>query len=198
MKYLTIITNFGDNEVFSRTTISGLDRLKDAIEFEKADCIRLADSGDPLYEYEKHQKYFYRLRRVCRELNISLEIHTRHPEADFPFKKCSRVVYMLRDLEALQQVTQHGTEIVEVEFAIDRSCTLDLIDKVYDICTASDAIDKLHFRSNTAPLGEIAKCCRDYLREGAETKWGHIERFEEKPPYFVNGTIYYHHSDIFG
>ena len=197
MKYLTIITNFGDNEVFSRTTISGLDRLKDAIKFEGADCIRLADSGDPFYDYENHQKYFYRLLRVCREMNIPLEIHTRHPEVDFPFKKCLRVVYKLRNLESLQQVTRRGAHIVEVEFTIDRSCTLDLIDKVYDICTASPDIDKLSFRSNTEPWGEIGKCCRDYLREGAGTKWGHIERFEEKPPYFVNGTIYYHHSDIF-
>ena len=146
MKYLSIITNFeGPHLGIPITTISSLDKLKAAVEFEKAEAISVT-GGDPLFEYDDHQKYFRRLLRACREMNIPLELHTATIESKFPYEKCMRVVYHLRSFDQLASIVRHGHEGIRVAFTVNKSWTLDLIDKIADFCDSSDAIDELYFR----------------------------------------------------
>ena len=198
MRYLSIITNFeGAHIGVPSTTISSLDKLKAAVEFEKAEAISVT-GGDPLYEYEKHQKYFYRLLRACKEMDIPIELHTAYTDTEFPYGKCMRVVYHLRDFDQLASIVRHGHEGIRVTFTVDKSWTLDRIDKVADFCETSKVIDELYFRRASERGHCIALCCEEYLREGNGKRWTYVERFEENPPYFVNGTIYYSFSDISG
>lgn len=198
MRYLSIITNFeGAHIGVPSTTISSLDKLKAAVEFEKVDAISVT-GGDPLFEYEKHQKYFYRLMRACKEMDIPIELHTAYTDTEFPYGKCMRVVYHLRDFDQLAGIVRHGNEGIRVTFTVDKSWTLDRIDKVADFCEASEVIDELYFRRASERGPCVALCCEEYLREGNGKRWTYVERFEENPPYFVNGTIYYSFSDISG
>lgn len=196
MKYLSIITNFeGPHIGVPATTVSSLDKLKAAVEFEKAEAVCVT-GGDPLFEYDKHQKYFRRLIRYCRDMSIPIELHTATIESEFPYEKCMRVVYHVRDFEQLKTISRHGRECVRVIFTVNKSWTLDHIDKVADFCDASDVIDELYFRRVSEKGPCVALCCEEYLREGHEKRWNYIERFKENPPYFVNGTIHYQFSDI--
>lgn len=196
-KYLTIITNFGGADVgVPPTTLSSLDKLKAAVRFEKAKAVRVTGGGDPLHEYEKHQKYFRRLFKYCREIDIPVELHTGIHVADFPYEKCMRVVYHGNAADMIQRIPRHGHEGVAIEFVVGKGCTLDLIDKVADICEASDVIDELHFRAEGGKSSHLPKSCREYLRAGHGERWQFIEKVEETPPYFINGEIRYSKSDI--
>lgn len=196
MKYLNIITNFeGPHIGVPPTTLSSLEKLEAAVEFEKAEAISVT-GGDPLFEYEKHQKYFRRLIRICRDNDIPIELHTAYTDTEFPYAKCMRVVYHLRDFDQLASIVRHGHEGVRVIFTVDKSWTLDRIDRIAEFCDGSDVIDELYFRRVSDKGHSVGHCCEEYLREGNGERWTYIERFEENPPYFVNGTIFYRFSDI--
>lgn len=196
MKYLSIITNFeGAHIGVPSTTISSLDKLKAAVAFEKADAVSVT-GGDPLFEYEKHQKYFRRLIRYCREMDIPIELHTATIESEFPYGKCMRVVYHLHDFEQLKNIVRHGREGIRVAFTVDKSWTLDRIDKIADFCESSDVIDELYFRRATDKGHCVGRCCDEYLREGHGKRWTYVDKFKGNPPYFINGTIHYEFSDI--
>lgn len=197
MKYLTIVTNFEGPDIgVPLTKLSSLDMLKAAVQFEKAKAVRVTGGSDPLFEYEKHQKYFQRLFRACREIDIPVELETTCIESEFPYRKCERVIYRLHDFDKLATIVRHGKESVRVVFIVDKSCTLDQIDKVIAFADSSDIIDELHFRVDGDKGSNLAKCCREYLRKEHDRAWMFIEKFEESPPYFVNGEIRYHWSDI--
>lgn len=197
MKYLTIVTNFEGPDIgVPLTKLSSLDMLKAAVQFEKADAIRVAGGGEPLFEYEKHQKYFRRLIRNCREVGVPLYLDTSCTESDFPYEKCEGVTYHIRDFDKLATIARHGKELVGVEFTVDKSCTLDLIDKVIYFCENSPIIDSLFFRADDDKKSPIARCCREYLRKEHDKQWMFIENSDVEPPYFINGEIRYYSSDI--
>jgi hypothetical protein len=195
MKYLTIVTNFeGAHIGVPSTALSSLDMLKDAVRFEKAEAISVLGGGDPLFEYENHQKYYQRLFRICREMNIPLELHTKYVESEFPYGRCKNVTYQVQDFDQLTKIAKHGREWVRVEFIVGKSCTLDLIDKVADYYESSDIIHDLCFLVNEE--SHLPKNCKEYLRKGDPSRWTFIEHLEADPPYFINGEIRYHWSDI--
>ena len=196
MKYLSIITNFeGPHLGIPATTISSLDKLKAAVEFEKVEAVSIT-GGDPLFEYENHQKYFRRLIRNCREMNIPIELHTATIESEFPYEKCMRVVYHLRDFEQLKSIVRHGNERIRVAFTVNKGWTLELVDKIANFCSESPVIDELYFRRASERGHCVARCCEEYLRAGDGNGWTYVEKFKENPPYFINGTIHYQFSDI--
>lgn len=196
-KYLTIITNFGGADVgVPPTTLSSLDMLKAAVRFEKAKVVRVTGGGDPLHEYEKHQKYFQRLFRACREMDIPVELHTAHVDTEFPYGKCERVIYHVCDIDQLKKITRHSDEGVRVQFIVGKSCTMDLIDEVADIFDKSTDINMIYFRAEGGKSSHLPKSCREYLRAGHGERWQFIEEVEETPPYFINGEIRYSKSDI--
>lgn len=196
MKPLTIVTNFeGPNAGIPLTALSSLDMLKDAAKYEQANRIRVMGGSDPLYECEKHQKYYGRLFRICRELDISLELCTARVDAEFPYGRCTSVTYRVADFDKLAKIRRHGREWVRVEFVVGKGCTLDLIDKVAGYCKDCGMINDLCFCADKG--SHLPKNCREYLREGDPGRWTFVEHAEETPPYFVNGEIRYHWSDIF-
>lgn len=196
MKYLSIITNFeGDHIGVPTTTISSLSKLKAAVEFEKVEAVSVT-GGDPLFEYENHQKYFRRLIKACKEMDVPIELHTATINSEFPYEKCMRVVYHLRDFDQLKSIVRHGNELVRAVFTVDKSWTLDRIDKIFNFYDDSCVIDELYFRRASDRGHCVGRCVEEYLRSGDGDKWTYVEHFKENPPYFINGTIFYQFADI--
>ena len=207
MKYLSIITNFGchwkcpycivkNNYIdVPATTLSSLDKLKAAAEFEKAEAISVSGGGDPLFEYENHRKYYMRLFRICREMKLPLEMHTSIIESEFPYEKCHRVVYHLHDFDQLASIVRHRDEIVRVVFVVTKRFKPELIDEIANFVENSDAIDELSFRQMVDKDYAVRHYCHDYLLEGHQKRWWYIQQADYNS-YFVNGTIYYRFSDI--
>ena len=199
MKTLTIITNFeGAHVGVPVTTLSSLDMLKDAIRFEKADTVCIMGGGDPLYEIDKHYKYYGRLFRYCREMDIPVELRTKHVADEFPYARCRKVTYVVDNFDDLIKIKEYGREWVRVEFEVGKSCTLDLIDKVAKYCHACKDINELCFIPENMERGShLPKNCHEYLQAGHNQRWVYITVPTDKPPYFVNGEIRYRWSDIF-
>ena len=206
-KYLSIITNFGchytcpycivknNNMDIPRTTIKGLKLLKAAAEFEKATMISVSGGGDPLHNYNEHKKYYKRLFKLCKEMDIPLEMHTSYIHSEFPYEKCYRVVYHCHSLEQLKNIERHGDEIVRVVFVVSEDFTNEMIDDIHNTVRASRDIDELSFRQMVDKGGRVTNYCQEYLREHHKRKWWYIEQCDYNP-YYVNGTIFYKFSEI--
>lgn len=199
MKPLTIITNFeGAHVGVPVTTLSSLDMLKDAIKYEKADVVCVMGGSDPLYEFEKHQKYYGRLFRFCREMDIPVHLTTSKVDSDFPYGRCAGVTYRVATFDQMAKIRLHGREWAKVEFIVGKGCTLDLIDKVADYYQASNDIIELRFvPENLGHDSHLPKNCHEYLTEGHNKRWLYVTVPTDMPPYFVNGEIHYSASDVF-
>lgn len=108
MKYMSVITNFGchykcpycivkeNNLHIPKTTVAGLDNLREALKVNGCNIISISGGGDPLHEYDKHiewyRKFFgitksHRVYFDDREQSIPVEMHTSYmtDETSFPF-----------------------------------------------------------------------------------------------------------------
>lgn len=206
-RYLSIITNFGchyecpycvvktNRMDIPRTSIKSLRTLRSAIEYEKANIISVSGGGDPLHEYDKNSKYYKFLLRMCKNMNIPLEMHTSYLDSNFPYEKCYRVVYHCRDIKQLETIYKHGNEIIRVVFVVTEDFTNEKIDEIANFVANSDVIDELSFRQMTGKDFRTTNYCQDYLRSSHKDRWWYIEQCDYNP-YFVNGEIYYRFEDI--
>lgn len=210
MKALSIITNFGchfqcpycivkNNHIdVPETTIKSLKKLQAAIDFEKPEFISVSGGGDPLHNYPDHVKYYNKIFKICKDNNLHLEMHTSYLTSDFPYDKCHRVVYHLRDVNQLPLVRRYGNEIVRVVFVVTEDFEdfhYDTINYIADFVSDSDCIDELSFRQMIDKDYRVTNYCQEYLRAGHKKRWWYIEQGDYNS-YFVNGTIYYKYSDI--
>lgn len=207
-KYLSIITNFGchyecpycvvktNGICVPSTTIEGLDTLKDAVEHEKATIISVSGGGDPLYKYHKHRAYYKKLFKICDEMNLPLEMHTSYFNIwKFPYDKCHRVVYHLRDMNDISKIKRHGNEKVRVVFVVTEDFTDDKIATIVNQVHYNRNIDELTFRQMIDKNYRVTNYCQETLRRGHKVLWYYVEQ-DDYNPYYVNGTIYYQFSDI--
>lgn len=70
MKYMSVITNFGchykcpycivkeNNLHIPKTTLAGLDSLREALKTNGCNIISISGGGDPLHEYDKHIEWY--------------------------------------------------------------------------------------------------------------------------------------------
>lgn len=208
-KYLSIITNFGchfkcpycivkTNGInVPETTIKGLDALKDAVTFTRANIISVSGGGDPLYEYPKHKAYYKKLFELCEEMDIPLEMHTSYTNMKkFPYDKCHRVVYHLRNVFQLQEIKRHGNEIVRAVFVVTEDFNREKIFEIADYVQQHHKnIDELTFRQMVGKDYRTMNYCEDILKERHKELWWYVEQ-NDYNPYYVNGDIYYKFSDI--
>lgn len=206
-KYLSIITNFGchfkcpycvvkNNDIkVPFTTIESLDHLKASVESEGATIISVSGGGDPLHNYSKHRDYYNKLFALCEEMNVPLEMHTSYIDSEFPYEKCYRVVYHLRDFEQLKQINRHGNEIVRAVYVVTEDFSVRRIDSIAHYVHRSNEIDELSFRQMIDKNYQVTHYCEEYLRKWHKGPWWYIEQ-NDYNTYFVNGKLYYKFSDI--
>lgn len=207
-KYLSIITNFGchgkcpycivlKNGInVPKTTLGGLRDLKDTIINNDYNIVSVSGGGDPLHNYEEHTDYYKELFLNLIAANVPMEMHTSYIDSAFPYQKCKRVVYHLRDIAQLSSIKRHGNELIRVVFV----ATPDL--KVNDILTigfaaqSSKEIDELSMRQMVNDEYETMYYNHDILKAGHEKGlWHYIEQADSND-YYVNGKIYTRFSDI--
>ena len=92
-KYLSVITNFGchgkcpycivrENGIkVPKSTMSGLDKLEEAIKLTGATIVSVSGGGDPLHDYDKNPlvpMYNGMVMGICIKTGVPLEMHTSY------------------------------------------------------------------------------------------------------------------------
>lgn len=208
-KYLSILTNFGchftcpycvvkRNEInVPKTTIAGLDNLKDEILKSGAEILMVSGGGDPLYEYELHVDWYKHLFSILSEMGgIPMELHTSYVQSNFPYEKCLRVAYHIRNILDLEKVKRHGNEVVRVVFVATKELSAEDIVWITRFVENSDCIDELSFRQMIGSNFETCYFNNELLRYGHEKGlWYYIEQCDYHP-YYAEGNIYKEFSNI--
>lgn len=207
-KYLSIITNFGchykcpycvvktNGMDIPKTTIEGLKPLRDAVAFTRANIISVSGGGDPLYNYTRNKAYYKKLFKLCEEMDIPLEMHTSYTNMKkFPYDKCHRVVYHLRNAFQLQEIKRRGNEIIRVVFVVTEKFNRELIFQIAASVSFNKNIDELTFRQMVGKDYRPMHYCEDILEKYHGELWYYVKQGDYNP-YYVNGDIYYKFSDI--
>lgn len=200
-RYLSVITNFGchykcpycivksNNLQIPKSTVEGLDGLKDALEENDCNIVSLSGGGDPLHEYEKHidwhRKFFN------NNYHLPVEMHTSYmtDETTFPFYDCYRVVYHANTYEQLSHIKRTGREIVRAVFVVTENYTIqDIMDIALFVKNSSD-IDELSFRQMVGDNYEEQHYLEDYLRLGHQKLWWYIEQCDYNL-YYCENKVY--------
>ena len=199
MKYMSVITNFGchyecpycivkeNNLHIPKTTLAGLDSLREALKTNRCNIISISGGGDPLHEYDKriewYRKFFgitqsYWVNFDDRKQSIPVEMHTSYmtDETSFPFYDCYRVVYHANTLEQLSHIRRTGNEIVRAVFVVTAEYTIkDIMDIALFVKNSPD-IDELSFRQLVDDNYEEKHYLEEYLRMGHKKLWWYIEQ----------------------
>lgn len=199
MKYMSVITNFGchykcpycivkeNNLHIPKTTVAGLDNLREALKANGCNIISISGGGDPLHEYDKHIEWYRKFFGITQnhrvyfddhERSIPVEMHTSYmtDETSFPFYDCYRVVYHANTLEQLSHIHKTGNEIVRAVFVVTAEYTIkDIMDIALFVKNSTD-IDELSFRQLVDDKYEEQHYLEAYLRMGHKKLWWYIEQ----------------------
>lgn len=211
-KYLSIITNFGchyscpycivknNNIDVPETTLEGLLYLEDAVKETGANIISISGGGDPLHNYKEHAPdYYYLLEKLCKKMNIPLEMHTSYTNQFFPYWIYKRVVFHLHSIDQIRK-TELGpyygySPIVRVVFVVTEDFTPEKIMKIVSEVNKCPWISELSFRQMVDSNYQATTYCQEFLRKGHKKYWWYIEQ-NDYNTYFVNGKLYDKFSDI--
>lgn len=211
-KYLSIITNYGchgkcpycitrENGIkVPKSTMTGLDKLEEAIEMTGANIVSVSGGGDPLYGYSENPLVPFYLGMVighCAKLGVPLEMHTSYmtDEVAFPFSVCKRVVYHPNTFEQLKHIRRTDKEIVRVVYVVTKDFTLEQIMNIAMFVADSKEIDELSFRQLVGKEYEVTDYWQDILRLGHKKLWYYIEQCDYNI-YYAENKIYTKFSEI--
>lgn len=207
---MSIITNFGchgkcpycivrENGIdVPETTLEGLEKLIDEVKKNDCNIVSVSGGGDPLHNYKNHTDYYAELFKKLSKNDIPMEMHTSYVAAGryFPAEDCKRVVYHLRDIKQLEDVTRCGNEIVRIVFVVTEKISAKDIVKIAGYVQNSKEIDELSFRQMVGSSYEIMSYNQELLKWGHENElWHYIEQ-NDYNLYYVNGQVYEKFSEI--
>lgn len=197
---LSIITNFGchykcpecivkNNKLqIPKTTVEGLRNLHTHICFGGE--ISISGGGDPLYSYEENLHYYTTLFKILDKNKCKLEMHTTFTNSQFPYWKCSRVVYHLHLGDSLENIIKHKNEIVRVVYVIDKNYSKNDLLQIYDKVKNSKNIDELTFRQYVDNNYITRNYLHDDLLSGHNKGLWHYVVQCDYNDYYVNGRIF--------
>lgn len=151
-KHLSIITNFGchyecpycivkeNNLHIPKTTIAGLENLKRTILGNECDWVSLSGGGDPLFHYNENKTWFEHFFKVIPK-GVKTELHTSiigNYEMVAPF---DRVVYHLRNISDIQNLSRYNGQIVRVVFVVTKDFTVEKINTIVNLVKFNNNID---------------------------------------------------------
>ncbi len=206
-KYLSIITNFGchyscpycivknNNIKVPKTTITGLNNLKQMLIGNSCNIVSVSGGGDPLHEYEKHTDWYEKLFDILEELGIPLEMHTSYIDSNFPMKMCRRVVYHLRNKEQLSNIFRQENEIVRVVYVVTDDMTMQDILEIAEFVKNSNEIDELSFRQMVDSNYNTSSHLHDELKAGHKKDWWYIEQCDYNL-YYAENYLYKRYEDL--
>lgn len=207
-KYLSIITNFGchyqcpycivrENGLkMPATTIYELWELEEAIKKTGATIVSISGGGDPLYNYDKNKTYYSVLFAICERLNIPVELHTSYVESNFPYHKCSRIVYHLRDKNSHMKVRRHGKETVRIVYVVQKWMNPIFFNRISRFVKSSKDIDELSYRQLVDSKYKEIRHWHKYLLKHHKHRWWYIEQ-NDYNLYYAGGIVYDSYKSIF-
>ena len=204
-KYMSVITNFGchyscpycivknNNLHIPKSTVDGLNSLKQAIKMTNCNWVSVSGGGDPVWDYEDHRDWWNCFFKDFREF---AELHTSIiDDPTFPYWRFDRVVYHLHNFEQLKSIRRRNAQIVRVVFVVTENFTEDLINKIAVFCHNSNQIDELSFRQMVDSNYESTNYCEEYLRSGHKKLWWYIEQCDYNL-YYCENKIYTEYKKI--
>ena len=205
---MSVITNFGchygcpycivknNNLNIPKTTIEGLNSLREKILENNANWVSISGGGDPLWKYESHRQWWKCFFEQVPE-SVRLELHTSILKVDEDLKEeFDRIVYHLHSFEQLKHVRRSDAgEIVRVVFVVTEDFTEDLVDQIADYYEKSEEIDELSFRQMVDDHYESTNYCADYLRTGHKKRWWYIEQ-RDYNLYYCENRLYTEYRKI--
>ena len=219
-KYLSIITNFGchyscpycivkNNGIkVPKTTLEGLDKLKEKIIENKCDIVSVSGGGDPARNLYKHLDWYRKLKEILDGLNVPMELHTSyiypnqyevtpsdegtlsfpyvdHPES--PYITASRIVYHLHDIKDMVYVKRYkANQKIRIVFVVTDDLTEDAIQFIAQYVKNSEEIDELSFRQRVDKDYEVSYHLHDFLKAGHQKDWWYIEQADYNLYYAEN------------
>lgn len=208
-KYLSVITNFGchyscpycivknNNLNIPKSTLNGLENLRDEIIKNECNWVSLSGGGDPLFHYEDNTDWYKKFFEIMQS-DTHKELHTSYINYNgFDYFLFDRVVYHLHNIEQLSEVERFGSEKVRVVYVITEDFTEDLINKIAVFCYNSDNIDELSFRQMVDNRYEATDYCKDYLKNGHQKLWWYIEQCDYNL-YYCENKVYTEYKNIGG
>ena len=186
-KYLSIITNFGchytcpycivkeNNLKIPRTTVNGLDELKNEIKQRNVAWVSISGGGDPLHNFKNNEEWWDKLVKEI-PLNVKLELHTSYYGLDFSYEAFDRVVYHIRSVNDIKNVKRHMNEIVRVVFVVTEDFTIEKIDKIAREVEMNHYIDELTFRQMVDSDYKSTDYCEKYLEFGHGGPWYYVKQ----------------------
>ena len=206
-KHISVITNFGchyscpycivknNNLQIPRSTIEGLNFLKEETERNQCNWVSLSGGGDPLWNFAGNAEWYKKFFDITFG-KVKIELHTSMPNVDgAPYERFDRVVYHLHSFEQLQLVQRSKNEIVRVVFVVTENFTEDWINKIAVYCHNSNKIDELSFRQMMDDHYQETDYCKKYLREGHQKLWWYIEQ-NDYNLYYCENKIYTEYKKI--
>ena len=198
-KYLSIITKFGchnecpycivkeNNLHIPKTTIAGLENLKRTILGNECDWVSLSGGGDPLFHYNENKTWFEHFFEVIPK-GVKTELHTSiigNYEMVAPF---DRIVYHLRNISDIQNLSRYNGQIVRVVFVVTKDFTEEKINTIVNLVKFNNNIDELSFRQMVDENYETTHYCERYLKKGHKKHWYYIQQGDYNL-YYCEGRV---------
>ena len=205
-KCLSIITNFGchytcpycivrENGLsIPKTTLAGLDILKNTYLSGGYNIISISGGGDPMFHFNEHIDWYNKLFEIANELHAPLELHTSYIDlpAELDVSKFYRIVYHSHEHKYykndLNRIKKFGNEIVRAVFVVEKDFTEDDINYIADFCSKSTAIDELSFRQMVDSNYQNTYYNYDYLTAGHKKRWFYITQYDYNTYYTEGNT----------
>ena len=181
---LSIITNFGCHYTCSycivkknnlrepRTTIKGLEKLRQYIRDNNIKNVSLSGGGDPCYKYENNKEWYIEFFKIMSEFNMPIELHTSYSNyKDFPYNKFDKVVYHFIDTNDILKIKNYDNKSIRVVFVVTKDFTKS---KVNDIVKLVGNNKELSFRQMVDYNYKTMNYLDDYLTRGHKKYWWYI------------------------
>lgn len=206
-KYLSIITNFGchyscpycivknNNIKVPKTTVKGLNSLKQTLIGYGCNIVSVSGGGDPLHEYEKHTDWYEKLFDILEGMGIPLEMHTSYVKNNFPMNMCKRVVYHLNNKNQLSEVVRKNNEIVRVVYVVTEDMIMQDILDIADFVKRSIQIDELSFRQMVDSDYKSSYHLYNELKAGHKRDWWYIEQCDYNL-YYAENKLFKRYEDL--
>lgn len=198
-KYLSIITNFGchykcpycivkeNNLHIPKTTIAGLRNLRRSISDSGCNWVSVSGGGDPLFNYDENKIWFRHFFKQVPK-GVKTELHTSIIGNYGMVAPFDRVVYHLRDINDIQNISRYNRQIVRVVFVVTKDFTEEKINTIVNLVKFNNNIDELSFRQMVDENYETTHYCERYLKKGHKKHWYYIQQGDYNL-YYCEGRV---------
>lgn len=212
---LSIITNFGchytcpycvvkeNNLHIPRTTLEGLNSLKQSVIDNDINMISISGGGDPVHNYIHHKDWYEKFFNIINNLRVGLnhkvriELHTSYINyKNFPYERFDRIVYHVIIPEKIMEIQDPlYYQNVRVVFVVTKDFNIGKIRKIVSIVKDTGIAIELTFRQMIDSNYNATTYLCDFLKQGHKKEWWYIEQ-NDYNLYYAENKISYKYEDF--